>query len=179
MTLDDNLPELGTKAAAVESCASLIFYAVNGDKPVQSEQLRYWLDLYYQVRFAYECERQEERIGGVYTGECKKARIATAPPAPRNDSIDGDRCAELDEGLRELLREQACNLGIVPEPARAVGDAGPYKVEKIPEEQLREVAALHDHLNDVIKKASAAAGIEIEEGDGADEGSPSTVSAPP
>ena len=59
----DDLPELGTKAAAVESCASLIFYAVNGDKPVEAVQLRYWLDLYYQVRYSAECElRRSEAL---------------------------------------------------------------------------------------------------------------------
>ena len=50
-----NLP-LGTTEAAVRSCVSVIAAVT-----AQSEEiLAYWLDLYYQVRRAYEIEQQRE-----------------------------------------------------------------------------------------------------------------------
>lgn len=51
-----NLPELGTAAAAVESCVSLIAGMCG-----HSEQIiHYWLDLYYQVRLAYDRQQAQE-----------------------------------------------------------------------------------------------------------------------
>lgn len=49
------LPELGTKAAAVAAIESLIFRAI-GAKDLEPLQLRYWLDAYYQARLAQELE---------------------------------------------------------------------------------------------------------------------------
>lgn len=120
--IKSELPELGTPEAAVESCESLIFLAVNGEATVKPEHLRYWLDLYYQVRFAYEREKQAELLGRfgsirefIYTPECKEERIATAPPEPRNDRMDVDRCEDLAQGLRERLAEQARKAGLTVE----------------------------------------------------------------
>lgn len=54
----DNLPELGTKAAAVAAIESLIFRAI-GSKDLEPWQLRYWLDAYYQARQAQETEEAD------------------------------------------------------------------------------------------------------------------------
>lgn len=45
-----DLPELGTPEAAVQTCVNLIARATGKSEDI----LAYWLDLYYQVRSAYE-----------------------------------------------------------------------------------------------------------------------------
>ena len=50
------LPELGTKAAALEGCVDLIARMCGKPETV----VRYWLDLYFQVRLAWAVE--EDRI---------------------------------------------------------------------------------------------------------------------
>ena len=45
-------PALGTAEAAVRSCVNLIATATD----LHEEQLAYWLDMYYQLRRAYEAE---------------------------------------------------------------------------------------------------------------------------
>ena len=52
----DETPALGSAEAAVRSCVSLMA-AVMGQR---EELLAYWLDLYYQVRLAYERENAAE-----------------------------------------------------------------------------------------------------------------------
>ena len=69
---DDQLPQLGTKAAAVCSVESLIYHALGGEKVVDADMLRYWLDAYYQVRrMAEDRPHGEERIA---TPACALAR---------------------------------------------------------------------------------------------------------
>ena len=50
------LPPLGTAEAAVQSCVSLI----SGMSGQPERIMAYWLDLYYQVRAAYERESGDE-----------------------------------------------------------------------------------------------------------------------
>ena len=50
------MPALGTAEAAVQSCVSLMA-AVMGQR---EDLLAYWLDLYFQVRIAYEREARHE-----------------------------------------------------------------------------------------------------------------------
>lgn len=60
MDEDKNLPLLGTAEAAVQTCVNLISRATGQPE----DRLAYWLDLYYQVRSAYESEearRQQEQ----------------------------------------------------------------------------------------------------------------------
>lgn len=52
----EELPELGSKEAAVLSCVSLIA----GMCGQPEAAIAYWLDLYYQVRCAYEAEGADE-----------------------------------------------------------------------------------------------------------------------
>ena len=51
VTIDD-LPELGTKAAAVAGIESMLYAAIRLREPFSPLQLRYWLDAYYQARLA-------------------------------------------------------------------------------------------------------------------------------
>lgn len=74
----DELP-LGTTEAAVRSCVSLMA-AVFGQR---EELLAYWLDLYWQVRCAYEREQRQD-----------------APPLT---------AGEIWPRLREILREELRN----------------------------------------------------------------------
>lgn len=68
---------LGTPEAAVRSCVSVIA-AVTGQR---EEILAYWLDLYYQVRRAYEVDRGNE----------EDPRLI--------------RCEDVYPALRELMRD--------------------------------------------------------------------------
>ena len=51
------LPELGTKAAALEGCVDLIARMCGKPETV----VRYWLDLYFQTRLAYAVEQEQRR----------------------------------------------------------------------------------------------------------------------
>lgn len=53
----EDLPELGSRQAAVESCVSLIAGMCGQPEAI----IHYWLDLYYQVRLAYEVEEEQRR----------------------------------------------------------------------------------------------------------------------
>lgn len=94
----DDLPALGSKAAATASIESLIFRAL-APRDIDPLQLRYWLDAYYQARFAQALEEQEARLlaaGQLYTPECKATPEESAEEtdcrvadAPRNDKEEG------------------------------------------------------------------------------------------
>lgn len=57
MIEENKLPDLGTPEAAVQTCVNLISRAT--EQP--EDRLAYWLDLYYQVRSAYEDEEKRQR----------------------------------------------------------------------------------------------------------------------
>lgn len=88
--MDTNLPELGTKAAAVAGIESLIFTAIRVPGALEPERLRYWLDAYYQVRRLQEDEEAQPKIRsslklgpdglGVATVEEVKGAEQSAPP---------------------------------------------------------------------------------------------------
>ena len=90
---------IGTREAAVLSCVNVIA-AVTAQR---EELLAYWLDLYYQVRLAYEREVHPEQFAAapapvlpvmrpedVYSAvrQIWGERIAAAPAGPRNDEED-------------------------------------------------------------------------------------------
>lgn len=58
ISIDKNL-QLGTPEAAVRSCVNLLSQLFKLDE----ERLAYYLDLYYQVREAYEAAEAEARLG--------------------------------------------------------------------------------------------------------------------
>lgn len=70
----ENIPELGTTQAAVNSCEALIYSAMQNSAGLTPVQVRYWLDLYYQVRAAHERERR-----------------AGLPPVDREELLDALR----------------------------------------------------------------------------------------
>ena len=59
-TIDEQkqAPEIGTPEAAVQSCVNLLAKVTN----IPESKLAYYLDMYYQLRDAYEAARAEERL---------------------------------------------------------------------------------------------------------------------
>jgi len=55
---ETDLPELGTPEAAVQTCVNLISRATGQPE----DRLAYWLDLYYQVRSAYEADEHNRQL---------------------------------------------------------------------------------------------------------------------
>jgi len=60
ITIDEQkqAPEIGTPEAAVQSCVNLLAKVTN----IPESKLAYYLDMYYQLRDAYEAARAEERL---------------------------------------------------------------------------------------------------------------------
>lgn len=86
----DAAPEIGTAAAAVQTCVNLI--AGMAGQP--EKYVAYWLDLYYQVRSLYEKEHQAEPDPNVITRAdlypvlrelMQDALKSTAPAEPGKD----------------------------------------------------------------------------------------------
>lgn len=153
VTIDD-LPELGTKAAAVAGIESLLYTALRARAEFSPLQLRYWLDAYYQARFEHEREELEGRLhrnADFYAPECKGGPPgrggaegeSTLISQPAADSFplkgeafktpitaeDMDRCGELDELRHKTLREAAEKAGLqvedAPDTSSAAQSAAP------------------------------------------------------
>ena len=137
----DDLPALGSKAAATASIESLIFRAL-APRDIDPLQLRYWLDAYYQARFAQECEEQQEQLltaGQLYTPECKATPPAPAEGTdchvglrpPRNDCEE-----DIDAILQGALRRAAEKMKLeIPEEEAA---GGPSRSPALTNETARE-----------------------------------------
>ena len=145
-------PAIGTTEAAVRSCVSLMA-AVFG----QSEDLiAYWLDLYFQVRSAYEREQRQDqpaplRVEEVYTliREILHEELAAVAVVP----LAGIRAEEREDGGPEIVAPEVTDpmeLAKAAEKemgrrARAMGsqDAGDGTgdAEGIPYEKPRVITA--------------------------------------
>lgn len=66
---NDQLPELGTRAAAVAGIESLIHTALRAPGPLEPLQLRYWLDAYYQARLNADADPAAEKLGRFFATE--------------------------------------------------------------------------------------------------------------
>lgn len=55
----DEAPALGTREAAYQTAAGLIYTAISAGSKPTPDTFRYWLDCYYQARKAYEEEGAE------------------------------------------------------------------------------------------------------------------------
>lgn len=95
-------PAIGTTEAAVRSCVSLMA-AVFGQR---EELIAYWLDLYYQVRSAYEREQRQDqpeplRVEEVYTliREILHEELAAVAVVP----LAGIRAEEREDGGPEIV----------------------------------------------------------------------------
>ena len=125
---------LGTREAAVLSCVNVIA-AVTAQR---EELLAYWLDLYYQVRLAYEREIHPEQFNAapaqvlpvmrpedVYSAvrQIWEERIAAAPAGPRNDAEDGQACAEI-RGPQTPMKGWAAKKAAIRDRLIAARDQG-------------------------------------------------------
>lgn len=104
------LPELGTKAAALEGCVDLIARMCGKPETV----VRYWLDLYFQVRLAFAVEEDQRRrkedgcwrtqwLGKVTAAETAHDTAENAAPAPeaRADEESAAKTKEAQEPVAE------------------------------------------------------------------------------
>lgn len=114
-------PAIGTTEAAVRSCVSLMA-AVFG----QSEDLiAYWLDLYFQVRSAYEREARKDqpeplRVEEVYTliREILHEELAAVAVVP----LAGIRAEEREDGGPEIVAPEVTDPMALAEAAeKAMG----------------------------------------------------------
>lgn len=119
--MDNELPKLGTTEAAVRSCVSVIA-AVTAQR---EDVLAYWLDLYYQVRCAYEAENRHEdpavrnliRIEDLYpllrdmfTRELKSALDGkTVVPLAGIPTEQPDKPAEPEQTAEEIVEPKKVN----------------------------------------------------------------------
>lgn len=117
MHIPDKLPELGTKAAALEGCVDLIARMCGKPETI----VRYWLDLYFQTRLAYAVEQEQrrretqliERIPQVF-GAPKEETQETEKKATASES-------QADEAPAEAATEEVpvTEESVTPPPYRA------------------------------------------------------------
>lgn len=138
-------PAIGTTEAAVRSCVSLMA-AVFG----QSEELiAYWLDLYFQVRSAYEREARKDqpaplRVEEVYTliREILHEELAAVAVVP----LAGIRAEEREDGGPQIVAPEVTDpMELAKAAEKAMGRRaramGSQDAEGIPYEKPRVITA--------------------------------------
>ncbi|MBQ1576683.1 MAG: hypothetical protein IIZ83_06960 [Oscillospiraceae bacterium] len=116
----DDLPELGTKAAAVAGIESLIHHAIGGNKICTPVQLRYWLDAYYQARKAAELQDYYTLVDRVYMEDATPHQSPPATASPQGEAQqfvtireeDLEDGAPMSEIIERELRRLAKGAGI-------------------------------------------------------------------
>lgn len=115
----EDLPELGSRQAAVESCVSLIAGMCGQPEAI----IHYWLDLYYQVRLAYEIEEeQRRRHKGVKldADQLNRAMEALRQATVRHTTTEGDA----QDAEKEAPAPEAPAEGEAAATAEAEEEAG-------------------------------------------------------
>ena len=111
------LPELGTKAAAVAGIESLIHTALRAPGTLEPERLRYWLDAYYQARRAQEIEAAEQaearERAEILAGLLKSGPSRT--PAPTEETTPHQSSAATASPQGEAMREEADGADVHPQ----------------------------------------------------------------
>ena len=119
----DQLPELGTKAAAVAGIESMIHHAIGGNKICTPVQLRYWLDAYYQARKAEEdAQTFEEKSTLLVQGTVEDAvpyKVTEISEEQMREVVD------LHDYLQGVIRKAAKAAGIEIEETDCHGAAAP------------------------------------------------------
>lgn len=104
--------ELGTCRSAVESFANLMAAAID----VPEVQLHYWLDCYYQLRMAYEAERQAEAakmesIDREIDALLQKGTLLESKkPQPAPASFTGKKASMKQEAYTKLQAARASGI---------------------------------------------------------------------
>lgn len=149
-----DLPELGTREAAVQTCVNLISRATGKPEGV----LAYWLDLYYQIRITYEAELAGAFSLGDVFDEAAPARSET-PLTKTTNEVAAEKRLILDR-----LTQARVNGVTVPQIV-AAGRG------RITEEQIRGILEhqkyginVYRALNRALAKLSGSAGADAAEG---------------
>lgn len=79
-TIDEQkqAPEIGTPEAAVQSCVNLLAKVTN----IPENKLAYYLDMYYQLRDAYEAAKAEERLEAMKAENALMDALCIPPAYP-------------------------------------------------------------------------------------------------
>ena len=119
LTIDEQkqAPEIGTPEAAVQSCVNLLAAVTN----IPERKLAYYLDMYYQLRDAYEAARAEERLEAQQNEEALlQARhlppIYPDPPRTMNTPTTPTEVTEVDTGGQEGTGEDTGGGDPLPPP---------------------------------------------------------------
>lgn len=128
LTIDEQkqAPEIGTPEAAVQSCVNLLA-KVTG---IQEAKLAYYLDMYYQLRDAYEAAKAEEwmeemRLERAVMAACAKTPVYPDPPRTMNTPA----APENAEDPEPAGQPEADAEGSAPEPPAAFSGFEPVEVK--------------------------------------------------
>jgi len=152
ITIDEHkqAPEIGTPEAAVQSCVNLLAKVTN----IPENKLAYYLDMYYQLRDAYEAAKAEERLEARRTEEailstfcrssaCPEPAHTMSTPAATAEvpgmDTSGQEEAETDTGGEGSFVPDALN-GFDPVEIKHSGAAAQAAAEK------RRIKARLDNL---------------------------------
>ena len=144
----DDLPELGTRAAAVAAIESMMFRAI-GAKDLEPVQLRYWLDAYYQVRRAQEiAERADGRSFAAFCADLipKVQRGPLGAPAPTEETAtpphQSPAATASPRGEAKREEERRADVSAPPEQADVSGgQADAAETQQTAEEATSSVTA--------------------------------------
>lgn len=79
------MPEIGSPEAAVQAAVNLMAAVAKLDE----RRLAYWLDMYYQLRCRYECDKELAPLKEVFFPGLSVERLSPAdPPAGSADEAD-------------------------------------------------------------------------------------------
>ena len=142
LTIDEQkqAPEIGTPEAAVQSCVNLLA-VVTG---IPEAKLAYYLDMYYQLRDAYEAAYAEEqleamRLEAATAAACSKIPVYPDPPRTMNTPTTPTEVTEVDTGGQEGTGEDTGGgdplppdafSGFEPVEIKASGPAAQAAAEK-------------------------------------------------
>ena len=116
----EELPELGTREAAVESCVSLIAGMASQPEAV----MHYWLDLYYQVRLAYEIEEEQRRRRAGVKLDAERIKEVLETLRHENERSDTATEGEAQDAEKEAPAPEAQAEGEAAAEAEAGEEAG-------------------------------------------------------
>ena len=133
ITIDEQkqAPEIGTPEAAVQSCVNLLAKVTN----IPESKLAYYLDMYYQLRDAYEAARAEERLEAQQNEETLLQAlhlppIYPDPPRTMNTPTALAEVTEVDTGGGDPLPPPVAFSGFEPVEIKASGPAAQAAAEK-------------------------------------------------
>ena len=133
ITIDEQkqAPEIGTPEAAVQSCVNLLATVTN----IPERKLAYYLDMYYQLRDAYEAARAEERLEAQRNDETLLQALHLPPvypdpPRTMNTPSAPAEVTDADTGGGDPLPPPDAFSGFEPVEIKVSGPAAQAAAEK-------------------------------------------------